>query len=198
MLGVEPDARMAEFARRSGIEVEVATFEAWDSAGREFDAVVAGQAWHWVDPVAGAARAARVLRPGGVLAAFWHVFSPPRDVAEAVGAVYRRLAPDSPFNFQASPQPDQIATGFTGKAADGLREAGGFGDPEQWRYDWKRSYTRDEWLDQLASSGALTHLPPDKLAKVLKGVGAALDGMGGSVTVDLATVAVIAARTSTD
>jgi hypothetical protein len=58
VLGVEPDARMAQFALRSGAEVEVATFEDWDPAGRNFDAVVAGQAWHWVDPVAGAAKAA--------------------------------------------------------------------------------------------------------------------------------------------
>jgi 2-polyprenyl-3-methyl-5-hydroxy-6-metoxy-1,4-benzoquinol methylase len=42
--GVEPDARMADLARRSGIAVEVATFEAWDSAGRDFDAVIAGTA----------------------------------------------------------------------------------------------------------------------------------------------------------
>mgnify|MGYP004495330689 CR=1 FL=1 len=55
VLGVDPDARMAEQARRHGVEVEVATFEAWDPAGRTFDAVVAGQAWHWVDPVAGLA-----------------------------------------------------------------------------------------------------------------------------------------------
>lgn len=65
VLGVEPDARMAAFAQRTGIEVEVATFEAWQAAGRNFDAVIAGQAWHWVDPVAGAAKAAQVLRPGG-------------------------------------------------------------------------------------------------------------------------------------
>jgi hypothetical protein len=32
---------MAEFARRTGGEVEVATFEAWDPAGRVFGAVVA-------------------------------------------------------------------------------------------------------------------------------------------------------------
>ena len=61
VLGVEPDTRMAEFARRTGIEVEVATFEAWDSAGRRFDAVIAGTAWHWVDPVAGAVK----LHDGG-------------------------------------------------------------------------------------------------------------------------------------
>ena len=195
VLGVEPDTRMADFARRTGIEVEVATFEAWDSAGRTFDAVAAGQAWHWIDPVAGAAKAARVLRPGGRLAAFWHVFEPPRDVAEAVDAIYRRVVPDSPFNFGArTQQADRNATLFTSKAADGMREAGGFGDPEQFRYDWERSYTRDEWLDQLASSGAVTQLPPDKLAEVLAGVGAALDTMGGRFTVSMITAAIIAAR----
>jgi hypothetical protein len=36
----------------------VAKFEDWDPAGRTFDSVIAAQAWHWVDPVAGAAKAA--------------------------------------------------------------------------------------------------------------------------------------------
>ena len=70
-------------------------------------------------------------------------------------------------------------------------------DPEQCRYDWERSYTRDEWLDQLASSGAVTQLPPDKLAEVLEGVGAALDTMGGHFTVSMITTAIIAARAGT-
>src|ERR1035437_5716030 len=34
VLGVDPDPRMAEFARQSGVEVELATFETWDPAGR--------------------------------------------------------------------------------------------------------------------------------------------------------------------
>ena len=196
VLGVESDARMADFARRTGIEVETATFEAWDSAGRTFDAVVAGQAWHWVDPVAGAAKAAQVLRLGGQLAAFWHVFEPPQDVAEVVGAVFNRLVPDSPLSSQTRPSDrDRIAAGFTARAADGIREADGFGDPERWRCDWERSYSRDEWLDQLATSGTLTPLPPDRLGEVLAAVGAALDGMEANITVRLTTVAIIAART---
>ena len=195
VLGVEPDARMADFARRTGIEVETATFEAWDSAGRTFNAVVAGQAWHWVDPVAGAAKAARVLRSGGRLAAFWHVFEPPQDVAEACKAVFNRLVPDSPLSSQTRPPDrDRIAAGFTARAADGIRAAGGFGDPERWQYDWERSYTRDEWIDQLATSGALTPLPPDRLAGVLAAVGTALDGIGATITVRLTTVAIMAAR----
>src|SRR5580692_1845495 len=59
VLGVDVDARMAGLARERGLTVEVAKFEDWDPAGRAFDAVVAGQAWHWVDPVAGAAKAAQ-------------------------------------------------------------------------------------------------------------------------------------------
>jgi hypothetical protein len=116
-------------------------------------------------------------------------------VAEAFGAVFTRLMPDSPLNLQAGPtRADRIAAGFTARAAGGMQEAGGFGDPERWRYDWERSYTRDEWLDQLATSGALTPLPPDRRAEVLEAVGAALDAMGSSITVRLTTVAIMAMR----
>jgi SAM-dependent methyltransferase len=195
VLGVEPDARMADVARRTGVEVEVATFEAWDPTGRRFDAVIAGQAWHWVDPVAGAAKAAQVLRPGGRLAPFWQVSQPPSEVADAFATAYQRVVPDSPFNIQATKQPlDTYQVLFT-KATEGIRAVGGFSDPQQWRFDWQRSYTREAWLDQLPTQGPLTQLPPDKLAEVLAAVGAAIDAMGGSFTMPYTTVAVTAART---
>jgi SAM-dependent methyltransferase len=198
VLGVEPDARMADFARRTGVEVEVATFETWESAGRAFDAVIAGTAWHWVDPVAGAAKAAQVLRPGGRLAPFHHVFQSPSEVMEALAKVYRRVAPDSPFNLSSQLTRSALDAyqPLFAKIADGIREVGGFSDPEQWRFDWERSYTRDAWLDQMPTHGALTQLPSDKLAEVLEGVGAAIDAMGGSFTMQYTTVAVTAARTS--
>ena len=196
VLGVEPDERMADFARRTGVEVEVATIEAWESAGRQFDAVVAGQAWHWVDPVAGAAKSAQVLRPGGRLAVFWHAFQVPSDVAEAFAAVYHRVVPDSPFNVQPSRQGVELYQPGLMKAAAGIREVGGFTDPEQWRYDWERSYTRDEWLDFLPTTGALTRLAPDKLAEVLAATGAVIDAAGGSFMVGYATVVTTAARTA--
>jgi SAM-dependent methyltransferase len=198
VLGVEPDARMADFARRTGVEVEVATFETWESAGRAFDAVIAGTAWHWVDPVAGAAKAAQVLRPGGRLAPFHHVFQSPPEMMEALAKVYRRVAPDSPFNLSSQLTRSALDAyqPLFAKIADGIREVGGFSDPEQWRFDWEQSYTRDAWLDQMPTHGALTQLPSDKLAEVLEGVGAAIDAMGGSFTMQYTTVAVTAARTS--
>ena len=192
VLGVEPDARMAEFARGSGVEVEVATLEAWDPAGRKFDAVIAGTAWHWVDPVAGAAKAARVLRPGGLIAPFHHVFQTPPAILDALASAYQKVAPDSPVNLSSLKQALDAYQALFDKIADGIRQARGFSEPEQWEFGWERTYTRDEWLDQLPTQGHLNLLPPDKLAEVLAGVGAAIDAMGGRFTMPYTTVAVTA------
>ncbi len=196
VLGVDVDARMADLARRNGLEVEVAAFEAWDPAGRAFDAVVSGQSWHWVDPAAGAAKAAGALRPGGRLAVFWNVFQPPPEVAEAFAAVYRRVMPDLPFNPWAVPALEVYSVLFT-RAADGIREAAGFGDPEQWRFEWECSCTREDWLDQLPTHGGHAQLPPAQLEELLAGVGAAIDAVGGSFTMRYTTVVVTAVRTGT-
>lgn len=195
VLGVEPDTRMAQFARRTGLRVEVATFEEWEPAGRTFDAVIAGQAWHWIDPAAGVVKAARALRPGGRLALFWYVFQLPPEVADAFVAAYRRVLPDPPVDFTAMPRQalDGYQVLFT-RAADGIRAAGGFSDPEQWRFDWERPYPRDEWLDLMPTQGTLTRLPPDRLAQILDEVGAAIDAMGGAFTMPYTAVAVTCTR----
>ena len=194
VLGIDPDARMAELARKSGLDVEVSKFEAWDAGGRAFDAVIAAQSWHWVDPVAGAAKAAAVLRPGGRLAVFWNAFQPPADLRAAFGAVYQRALPDSPVGgFWSRPAVDAYLVGC-GKAADAMRQAGGFGEPETWRFDWARPYTRDEWLDAVPTFGGHSLLPAQVQEELLAGIGAAVDAAGGAFTMDYATVAATAVR----
>ncbi|MFD7996667.1 class I SAM-dependent methyltransferase [Streptomyces mexicanus] len=197
VLGVEPDARMADVARDRGLRVEVATFEKWEPAGRVFDTVIAAQSWHWVDPAAGAAKAARVLRPNGRLAIFGHVFEPPAEVAEPFAAAYRRVAPDSPLSSQPARRPLEVYRAGYAKIADTLRATGRFDEPEQWRFDWERSYTREEWLDLLPTTGGLTRLRPDQLADVLGAVGRAVDALGGRFTMRYTTLATTAVRTGT-
>jgi SAM-dependent methyltransferase len=193
VLGVEPDERMAEFARKTGVVSEVARFEDWDSAGRHFDAVISGQAWHWVDPVAGALRAAQVLRPGGRLAVFWNGAQVPVDQAEAFAAVYRQVLPDLPFNPWARPAIESYLT-MADTAADGMQQAGSFGAPEQWRFDWDRSYARDDFLDQIPTTGGHNRLPTARLEALLAAMGAAIDAAGGSVPVQYAALVLIAER----
>ena len=147
VLGVEPDPRMAELARQRGTEVEIAKFENWDPAGRTFNAVIAAQAWHWVEPVAGTAKAVAVLRPDGRLAVFWNAFDPPEDLREAFGEVFRRVLPDSPSGgFWDRPAVDAYRAGCA-RMADVIRQTGAFGEPEEWLSYWERPYTRDEWLE---------------------------------------------------
>ncbi|MFD6275891.1 class I SAM-dependent methyltransferase [Streptomyces sp. NPDC060209] len=197
VLGVEPDARMAGFARARGLRVEVATFEAWQPVGRTFDAVIAAQSWHWVDPDAGAAKAARVLRPGGRLAVFGHVYEPPAEVADPFAAAFRRAAPDSPLNGRPARRPPGLYQAAYAKVAEKIRETEQFDEPEQWRFVWEQSYTRDQWLDLLPTTGGLTQLRPGQVARILDEVGAAIDSLGGRFTMNYTTLATSAVRTGT-
>ena len=138
----------------------------------------------------------QVLRRGGRIAPFHHVFQSPPEVMEALATAYPQAAPDSPFNIsQLTGSALDAYQPLFAKIADGIRQVGGFGEPEQWRFDWEHAYTRDEWLDQLPTLGALTQLPPDKLTQVLDAVGAAIDAMGGRFAMPYTTVVITAART---
>jgi SAM-dependent methyltransferase len=162
-LGGDGDPRMAGFARARGLEVEVARFEDWDPAGRTFDAVVAGQTWHWIEPVAGAAKAAAVLRPGGRLTAFWNVMTPPPELAAAFSRAYRRALPD--WDPWARGPLDPYGA-IVDRAADGMRAAG-LAAPERWRHDWEREYTRDAWLEAVSTGGDVARMTPEQLDALL-------------------------------
>lgn len=191
---------MAEFARRSGIEVEVAPFESWDDGGRSFDAVVSGQTWHWIDPVAGAVKAAQVLRPGGRLAIFWNADAPDDELAAAFGEIYRRVMPDA-----LAARRWAVSSGSSEAAVQGcfrlcrsataeIARTGAFTDSEQWRFDWERTYTRDEWLDQVPTTGDHSQFPQAQLDELLAGLGAAIDAVGGRFTTRYVTLVVTATR----
>lgn len=194
VLGVEPDERMAAFARRDGLEVEVATFESWEPAGRRFDAVVAGTAWHWIDPVAGAQKAASVLRPGGLLAPFWHTSIVPIPVQDALAEAFSRVAPESPVRMQSDKQGLEGYRPVLDRTVAGIERTGRFDAPEEWVFDWDQDYSRDEWLDQLPTWGILRPLPEAALGEVLRAVGETVDAQGGHLTVHYSSV-VIAAQT---
>lgn len=196
VLGVEPDSRMAEFARGTGVEVEEATFENWDAAGRRFDAVIAGTAWHWVDPDVGPRKAAQVLRARGRIAPFHHVFEAPSMVAEAMSSAFREVAPDSPLGVGGGSSGSALAMyqPLFDRIADGIRASGQFTEPERWDFEWTRQVSRAEWLDQIPTLGGMTQLEAAALNIVNDRVGAAIDTIGDSVTVSYTTVVVTATR----
>jgi SAM-dependent methyltransferase len=189
VLGIEPDGAMAEIARGQGLEIEVATFEDWDPTGRTFDAVIAGQAWHWVDPLIGARKSAEILRPRGQLAVFWNVFEVPRDLAQPFAAAYDRVLPGSPFSRMALPGLEAYSS-VLARTEKGIEDTGAFGRPEQWRFEWSRSYSRVEWLEQVPTFGGHAQLPRERLEDLLAGMGEAIDDRGGTFTMGYTTVVI--------
>lgn len=193
VLGVEVDPRMAAFARQDDFEVEVGKFEDWEPAGRTFDLIIAGTTWHWIDPTAGATKAAALLRPHGRLAVFWNVGQPPPELAQAFSAVYRQLLPETPY-ARAPSDPLAAYEQIFAKTADAIRVVEGFSEPERWQTEWERTYTTDQWLDQVPTFGGHSRFPPATLQALLDGIGAAIDAIGGRFPMRYAAVTVTAER----
>lgn len=190
VLGVEPDARMAGVAQSHGIHVEIATFEAWDPALRRFDLVVSGQAWHWVDPSVGPRKAAAVLPPLGWLAVFWNRGRHDAETKAALDEAYRGFAPSLALeSVPLGNKPADDAGDIAAIAATRL-----FAPCERRTYVWAQRYPRDEWLDQLGTHSDHIALEPRQLAALLQAVGAAIDRLGGSITVHYETQLLSAQR----
>jgi hypothetical protein len=120
----------------------------------------------------------------------------PPDLAQAFAGVYRRLLPELPMLFTVRSAVDGYG-GFLSTAEDAIRQTAGFGEPEQRRYPWEQTYTRDDWVDQLPASGFFGQIPPDRAQAVVQGIGDAVDAAGGSFTMRYTTVVVTAERAPT-
>jgi SAM-dependent methyltransferase len=74
VIAVEPDpAMLAELRRRlPDVDAREGSAESIPLPTGSVDTVLVGQAWHWFDTGRALPELARVLRPGGVLAALWN------------------------------------------------------------------------------------------------------------------------------
>ena len=180
VLGLEPDDRMADVARRRGVVVEAGTIEEWDAAGRQFDVLSAGQAWHWVDPDRGAAKAAQVLRPGGRIGLFWNQAHHDPLHRAALEAAYARHAPAL---AQSSVLLGQRPTSLYASVADSLRHAGAFGPVSVHVFEHEVVYSSQEWIDLARTHSDHHTLPPAQLDALLRDIMSEVDGVDGRVPV---------------
>jgi SAM-dependent methyltransferase len=183
VIGIEPDGRMAQLAMGHGLTVEISTFEDWDSHGRTFDVLTAGQSWHWVNPTRGAEKAAAVLRPGGRFGVFWNGLRHDPVVTEGFDRIYSRLAPHL--------LDDSVALGTNRPSGDpddrAFRTLNAFTGLEERAYSWQRAYPTNAWLDELPTHSGHRTLPARVLSSVLDEVGELIEGLGGRIVVDYTT-----------
>jgi SAM-dependent methyltransferase len=174
VLGVEPDARMAEVARRHHVPVEVASFESWEPAGRTYDLLTAGHSWHWVDPVIGLAKAASIVVPGGTVALFWnyHVLD------EALLAAF-----DDAYRAHAS----ELTVVGRDPSENGAQDRDPFeGSPDfislgNRIYRWPRTLDADEWTAMLGTFSDHARLGEPRLPDLQLALRKAIERAGGGV-----------------
>lgn len=195
VVGVEHDRRMAETARQSGIVVDVSTFEEWTPPSTPFDLVISAQAWHWIDPTVGPRKAAEVLSPAGELAIIWIEYQHQAEVTAAFLAAYTAVAPhllghSYPVGgFSPEHQP-QVAREY----AKAIQASGAFDVPSIGSYSSGRTYTVEQWLDELPTHSDHRLLSAGQLDSLYSRLRESLGVLGGQLSVTLITHVVLARR----
>ena len=147
VVAVEPSAGMrAEFARvLPGVPVLDGRAEALPLDAGSVDAVVAGQAWHWVDPARAVPELARVLVPGGTLGLVWNLRSTAEPWVEELDALLGRHAAPG----EGDPEAPVVGPPF--------------GPLELRELTWRSELSRDSVVELVASrSYALVQDPPER------------------------------------
>ena len=198
VVAVEPSAQMAAIARRNctpytGVEVEQSDFEHWDPNGRRFPLLFSAQAWHWVQPAAGYAKARRALCPQGLVAVFWNrVAWDKLDLREALLVAYRQAAPELSVDGPMHPAnlcPDGAADWHAEIAA-----AVGLAAAEIRHYEWDQDYSAGDYVGLLATTSEIRLLDEARRTQLFAAVTAVIKAHGEPLTLPMRTRLCLARR----
>ncbi len=160
VVAVEPDGGMLDALREQvpGARALQGAAEALPLPDASADALLFGQAWHWVDVAPASAEAGRVLRPGGVLGLIWNV----RDSAAAWVRALNGL-------IEGSAAEEAIEQ-------DAVRVGQHFGPLERRSTAWSRPMTVERVVAMVASRSFVIAKEPGERAALLDEVRALLAG----------------------
>lgn len=197
VVAVEPGENLAAILAADHacdrLEVFVSDFEAVDLPGG-FDLAVAATALHWLDPATSTAKIARLVRPGGWLAAWWTEFGDakrPTLFRDRLDDVYHDLLP--------------AATGYRDSRSHvldtdrwhGQLTAGGyFDDVSVEVIEWNQTLSAETARDQWSTFPNIKELAAPDRHEFLTRLGSIIDELGGRVEDPRLTVIYTAQRVS--
>lgn len=178
---LEPSPRMAGMLEQRdlpGVSVVVSSFEEWEAPAESADLIFAAQAWHWVDPDTGFAKALRLLRPGGALALIWNI---PLDRYSRHLEAYRRHAPQLLVD-----RDERVQRRDHHDWAEDMERAG-FVDIDRFTHRWRQELTAGRYRDLYSTySDHMLLAEPDR-SMLLEALAADVRSWGGMATVEYRT-----------
>lgn len=159
VVAIDPDSSMLAELRQHvhGVPTFVGTAERMPLPDASLDAVLLGQAWHWVDVAAASAESGRVLRAGGVLGLVWNI----RDEAVPWIAELTRV-------MHGSHAETMLADG-------GAQVAAPIGPLEERTWQWTRTLGRGAFLDMVSSRSYIITATTEERVRILADVGDLFD-----------------------
>lgn len=174
------------------LEISVTDFEDAVFPGG-FDLAVAATALHWLDPATSTGKIARLVRPGGWLAAWWNEFGDvrrPTRFRDRLDAVYHDLLPAEPGYRDSRSHVLDVA-----RWRAQLSLGGHFDDIRVEIIEWQQTLTSQSARALWSTFSNIAELSPPDRDRFLTRLGSIIDDLGGQVDDPRLTVVYTARRT---
>jgi len=151
IVGIELGESLASFTRRKltpfpRVTIVTSSFEEWNPTGELFDAVVAFNSFHWIDPDLRYAKTAEVLREGGALAVVGMRFV----VHDDADPIWMALQED--YEAVAGLREPRIHTDAVKDRSAEFETSGHFRNVSARQYRWDITFGADDYVALLSTS----------------------------------------------
>jgi ubiquinone/menaquinone biosynthesis C-methylase UbiE len=208
---VDPGRNLVEVARRrvasSPVRFHVGRFEDVELPAGAFEAVFSATAFHWVDPDVSWTKAARLLRPGGVIALLTHVGGSLLELHEEVLAAWREVLPEAASWYSRTEEElwqgaearrenvSEVWAWFEKSDKARPEAAQLFGDVEIAKVRLEHDETAAELIEHIRTTSSYLGLDAPRRERVEERIAAAVESAGGSArSTSFATLVTARAR----
>ncbi len=182
ILALEIGAALAAFAAQKSrsyprVKIVHTSFETWPVQEQAFDLVLAAQAFHWIAPDEGCAKAAAALKSGGAIALVWNL-----DVTEhtpfweASQPLYETYFTPTSADDTDIPLPEK-----TNRYKEALRRSDAFANLHEVRHAWDHVYPGADYLKLLHTYSNHRTLPEPDKTRFFQAMAEVIERSGGSV-----------------
>jgi SAM-dependent methyltransferase len=195
IMALEIDRRLAaraseNVARLPHVSVSATSFEAWDPGDTAFDAVLACNSFHWIDPEIRFVKAASVLKPSGHLV----VISTPVVVPNDAGRFWWDVQDDWVAVGAERLDPATLHPDLVDDVGSAVRASGLFEEPTTVRHRFDVSLTAVDYAANQSTQSGVKGLSTEAQREFLARVQRRVEAEGGMLIVHHLAVVTVAKR----